>query len=171
MRPERSAYLRATPQWAHDGSGCSPKLLRFWVFAKNRCRLTRRGEPMRRNRYQKGSIKKRCGKWIGQWWENGVRRNRALGPVSTMRKSEAQETMSGDQKFREFVDGPYLGFYLRKWKKSTAGNNVNRIRTHLFPALGAMRLRDVNRDILQAILDEKTTAELSFSVVDHLKWD
>ena len=34
---------------------------------------------MRRQRYQSGSLKKRCGKWIGQWWEAGHRRNRALG--------------------------------------------------------------------------------------------
>ncbi|HXE63912.1 MAG TPA: site-specific integrase [Bryobacteraceae bacterium] len=140
---------------------------------------------MRRNRYQKGSIKKRCGKWIGQYWENGTRRNRLLGPVSTMRKSEAQakldkilapinsaqDALSGDQRFKDFVEGPYFGFYLRKWKKSTAGNNVNRIKVHLFPALADRRLSEVSRDDLQAILDEKATADLSFSVVDHLKWD
>jgi integrase len=140
---------------------------------------------MRRNRYQKGSIKKRCGKWIGQYWENGVRRNRALGSISTMRKSEAQakldkilapinaaqDSLSGNLRFREFVEGPYLGFYLRKWKKSTAGNNVNRIKAHLFPRLADCRLNEVNRDQLQAILDAKAVSGLSFSVVDHLKWD
>jgi hypothetical protein len=70
---------------------------------------------MRRNRYQKRNIKKRCGKWIGQYSENGTRRNRLLGPVSTMRKSEAQanstnfllpinsaqDTHSGDQRWRK----------------------------------------------------------------------
>ena len=140
---------------------------------------------MRRNRYQKGSIKKRCGKWIGQWREGGVRRNRVLGPVSSIRKSEAQakldkilapindaqEAPSGSQKFRDFVEGPYLGFYLRKWKKSTAACNVNRIRTHLTGTLGGLRLNEFERDRLQSVLDEKATAKLSFSVVDHLKWD
>ena len=48
---------------------------------------------MRRKRYQKGSLKKRCGKWVGQWWEAGTRRNRALGPISSMTKSKAREAL------------------------------------------------------------------------------
>jgi hypothetical protein len=43
-----------------------------------------------RKRYQEGSIKKYRGAWIAQWWEDGHRRNRTIGRVSMMTKTEAQ---------------------------------------------------------------------------------
>jgi len=92
--------------------------------------------------------------------------DKILAPINS-----AQDALSGDQRFKDFVEGPYFGFYLRKWKNSTAGNNVNRIKVYLFPALADRRLNEVSRDDLQAILDEKGSADLSFSVVDHLRWD
>ncbi len=49
---------------------------------------------MRRRRYQSGSLKKRCGKWVGQWWEETQRRNRVLGPISTMTKSDAKAALN-----------------------------------------------------------------------------
>src|ERR1051325_7456038 len=47
-----------------------------------------------RKRYQNGSLKQRCGKWVGQWWEDGHRRNLVLGPVSKMTKSKAREELT-----------------------------------------------------------------------------
>jgi hypothetical protein len=38
---------------------------------------------MRRG-YQKGSLKIHRANWVDQWWENGHRRNKVLGPVVKM---------------------------------------------------------------------------------------
>jgi integrase len=140
---------------------------------------------MRRKRYQRGSLKKRCGKWIGQWWEVGKRKNRALGPVSTMRKSDARAALdkilaginAASEEGREqmclgaFAEHVYFPYYVRKWKRSTAGNNKNRIMTHLVAPFRERELRSFKRDELQELLDQKAGAGLSFSVVDHLRWD
>ena len=139
---------------------------------------------MRRRRYQQGSLKKRCGKWIGQWWEQGRRRNRALGPVSSMTKSKAREALDhilgalpGNQPerpeqslFGPFVAEVYYPFYRRKWKVSTAMNNVNRVDVHLVSAYAQRPLAGISRDELQDLLDQKA-AKLSASMVAHLRWD
>ena len=41
-----------------------------------------------RKRFQKGSIKKVNGVWIGQWWEDGHRRNPTLGRVAQVVRSQ-----------------------------------------------------------------------------------
>jgi len=139
---------------------------------------------MRRRRYQSGSLKKRCGKWVGQWWEAGHRRNRALGPISSMTKSDARKKLDGilselgarvdavssNMSLGQFIEGVYYPFYTRKWKRSTAGNNINRVNTHVVAQFGNRKVREFRRDDLQTFLDGKG-AELSFSMVDHLRWD
>ena len=47
-----------------------------------------------RKRYQKGGIKKVGPSWVAQWWEDGHRRNKTVGRVSEMTKSEAQSELS-----------------------------------------------------------------------------
>jgi len=47
----------------------------------------------------------------------------------------------------------------------------DRIRTHLIADLGSVELQSVSRDLLQAYLEQKAATGLSFSVVDHLRWD
>jgi integrase len=59
---------------------------------------------------------------------------------------------------------------LRKWKGSTAENNINRVNTHVVTAFGGGRVRDFRRDELQSFLDGKCS-KLGFSMVDHLRWD
>ena len=139
---------------------------------------------MRRQRYQSGSLKKRCGKWVGQWWEAGHRRNRALGPISSMTKSDARKKLDGilselnangaavanNMSLSQFIEGVYYPFYTRKWKRSTAANNINRVNTHVVGAFGDRKLQEFHRDDLQGFLDGKA-AGLSFSMVDHLRWD
>ena len=139
---------------------------------------------MRRRRYQKGSLKKRCGKWIGQWWEQGRRRNRALGPASSMTKSKAREALDEilktlpssyegrpeQMEFGPFVREVYYPFYTRKWKSSTAMNNTNRVDTHLVSIFSERPLTEICRDELQEVLDAKAQI-LSFSMVAHLRWD
>jgi len=43
-----------------------------------------------RKRFQKGSLKKRAGSWIAQYWEYGHRRSQKLGRISEMTKAKAQ---------------------------------------------------------------------------------
>ncbi len=140
---------------------------------------------MRRRRYQSGSLKKRCGKWVGQWWEGQRRRNKVLGPISTTTKSEARAALdqilaslrashgkvASNMSLAQFIEGVYFPFYKRKWKHSTTENNVNRVKTHITPLFGQRRITDFRRDELQSFLDEKCASGLSFSMVDHMRWD
>jgi len=138
-----------------------------------------------RKRYQEGSIKKYRGAWIAQWWEDGHRRNRTIGRVSMMTKTEAQVQLasivtpinikqaSGSRKVtvEEFVNLIYVPFYRRKWKSSTAQANEERITYHLLPEFKNRTLGSIDRDELQGFLERKATEGFSFSVVDHLRWD
>lgn len=138
---------------------------------------------MRRQRYQSGSLKKSRGKWVGQWWDGGHRRNRVLGPVSSTSKSDARRmldsilagvrktvSIAGISCLKDFVESVYFPFYRRKWKLSTAVNNVSRVNAHVLAELGHCAIREFSRDDLQNFLDSKATT-LSYSMVDHLRWD
>jgi integrase len=139
---------------------------------------------MRKSRYQKGSVKKQNGRWVGMWWQEKSRKSRVLGLVKDMTKSEAR--MKVDQivtelnakqdaerawQFGEFVREAYMPFYIRKWKASTKITNVNRVMVHFVRELDTRALREVKRDELQELLDRKARSGFSFSVIDHLRWD
>lgn len=139
---------------------------------------------MRGRRYQTGGIKKQRGRWVGMWWVDGRRKSRVLGFVAKMSKSAAREAVNRivaeenakrqDNKIRrfgEFVELVYFPYYSRKWKQSTRDNNVNRINVHLVAAFSERELTGFRRDELQDLLDRKVKDGLSFSVVDHLRWD
>jgi integrase len=72
--------------------------------------------------------------------------------------------------FGDFVQGVYLPFYRRKWKRTTVMTNEDRLGHHLTSEFDARSLGSFGRDELQALLDRKGQT-LSFSVVDHLRWD
>ena len=138
-----------------------------------------------RKRHQKGSLKIRNGNWIAQWWQEGHRRNKVLGKIRKMTKSEAEDKLAdilapinGDlelpcskMSFDDFVKQIYLPFYCRKWKKSTAGTNVDRLNHHVTPIFAGQSLGTFVRDDLQDFLDKKAAEGLSFSTIDHLRWD
>ncbi len=138
-----------------------------------------------RKRYQEGSLKKVDGKWIAQWWEDGHRRKRTMGSVSSVPKAKARAELdailspinsradapSPSKKWGEFVVNTYLPFYRRKWKRSSASTNEDRLRVHLNPIYAERTLGSFNRDELQTLLDEKAASGLSYSVVAHLRWD
>ena len=138
-----------------------------------------------RKRYQNGSLEKLNGSWIARWYEDGRRRARTLGRVSRLTKAQAQaelakivapinarrSTPSRSCSVGDFLMEVYLPFYQRKWKRSTAMTNEDRIKHHLLPELGPRTLGSLDRDALQGLLDNKAAAGLSFSVVDHLRWD
>src|SRR2546425_260704 len=138
-----------------------------------------------RKRYQKGSLSKVEGVWIAQWREAGHRRKRTLGRVSTMTKTDAQAELakivapinvrqseaSDKYRFEDFVKDVFLPFYKRKWKPSTLWTNEDRIRFHLTDEFGSRTLGSLSRNELQEFLDRKAKGGLSFSTVDHLRWD
>jgi integrase len=72
---------------------------------------------------------------------------------------------------KEFLEQVYLPFYRGKWKESTAGTSENRIQHHIMKELGSERLEDLTLGPLQQFLERKAMAGLSFSIVDHLRWD
>jgi integrase len=138
-----------------------------------------------RRRYQQGSLSKVDGNWIAQWWEDGHRRNRTLGRVSTVAKAKAQADLdailapinsrasapSPSTTWGDFVHNTYLPFYRRKWKLSTKETNEDRLRVHLMPVDEQRKLGSFTRDELQDPLDARAQAGLSYSVVAHLRWD
>ena len=147
---------------------------------------------MRRRRFQKGSMQLRRHAdrrvWVVLYYdERGDRRYYTLGFASEMNKSQADEKC---QEFMreinggvrtvspvrpttviEFLEEVYLPFYLGKWKESTAGTSENRIRHHIGKELGRERLADLTLAKLQKFLERKAASGLSYSVVDHLRWD
>jgi integrase len=119
------------------------------------------------------------------WHADGKRKSKVVGSVREMTKREAREEVAkivaGERakremnrawKFGEFVEHVYFPYYSRKWKHSTRENNVNRVSVHLVAPLGDRELSGFRRDELQDLLDLKADKDgLSFSVVDHLRWD
>src|SRR2546426_5957714 len=135
-------------------------------------------------RFQKGSVKKirrpAGWMWVGQWWDDGHRRNKVLGLVSKMTKTEAQTDLAEILRpinaskipvtertpFGDFVKNTVFPFCRRKWKASTRGTTEDRIRFHLIEPLDERPIVSFERDELQNILDAKAK-NLSFSTVDH----
>jgi integrase len=138
-----------------------------------------------RQRHQTGGLRKQRGRWIGFWRVNGIRISRVLGFVKDMTKSKAREEVArivAEENakheairvwhFGEFVEQVVFPYYSRKWKASTRGTTMNRISIHLVAALRDRELSGFTRDGLQDLLDVKAQKEkLSFSTVDHLRWD
>jgi integrase len=136
-----------------------------------------------RQRHSLGGVRKQRGRWIGLWYEDGRKKSRVIGLIKDMTKGEAREAVAklvteerakSDGRnavtFGSFVEHVYFPYYSRKWKDSTRENNVNRISVHLVKAFEERELPGFKRDELQDLLDAKTKS-LSFSVVDHLRWD
>src|SRR5580658_10282231 len=136
-----------------------------------------------RTRHSTGGVRKQRGRWIGMWYVDGERKSKVVGSIRDMTKSKAREKVAkivaGERakremnrawKFGEFVETIYFPYYSRKWKDSTRENNVNRISVHLVAPFGDRELLSFRRDELQDLLDLKAKG-LSFSVVDHLRWD
>lgn len=137
-----------------------------------------------RRRFQKGSLQKVRGAWVARWRQDGERRARMLGRISQVTKAQAQSELaalvapvnsrrgepSEQKSFGDFFRDVYLPFYRRKWKRTTTMTNEDRFAHHLTSAFAGRSLGSFSRDELQALLDRKGQT-LSFSVVDHLRWD
>ena len=73
--------------------------------------------------------------------------------------------------FADFMEQVYLPFYRRKWKRSTAMTTEDRLDHHFVSEFGSCTLGTFKREQLQEFLDGKAARGLSFSMVDHLRWD
>jgi integrase len=138
-----------------------------------------------RRRFQKGSVKKRDGAWIGQWWENGHRRNVVLGRTSQMTKRDAmnkvaehvrpinsrQVPFNPEMLLKDFINDVYFVVHRRRWKGSTRMTVEYRVKFHIASEFGERKLDSITREELQSFLERKAEAGLSFSTVDHLRWD
>ena len=137
-----------------------------------------------RERFQKGHLFFRNKNCVFQYWDGRHRKRKTLGPVGKMTKTEAQKAAAAIIApinaravpapiclLAEFILTVYLTFYRRKWKRSTALTNEDRIKHHITSEFGEEKLSSFTREKLQAFLDRKAESGLSFSVVDHLRWD
>src|SRR5450432_2168610 len=115
---------------------------------------------MRRRRYQKPKIRNVKGYWIAQYRDlEGTKRKVSLGPVKTTIKSDAEERLatilepinsrrdepSPSIEFGPFVRQIYLPFYNRKWKRSTAATNLDRLQHHLLAEFEGRTLESFSR--------------------------
>src|SRR5215813_6947583 len=144
----------------------------------------------RRRRFQRGSLQKRKSggglNWIVFWWQDHHRRSQVLGPCSEMTRPEALAQMAKLLQpvnadagkvsplvwtLADWIRDSFLPFSRRRWKLSTASTTGDRIRKHILPDLGTLEIPSITRDLLQQYLEQKAAQGLSFSLVDHLRWD
>jgi integrase len=69
---------------------------------------------------------------------------------------------------RHYVESEYL--VTRTWKQSTRGTTEQIIEQHILQAFGDRAIASVSRRELQAHLNAKAAADLSSSVVMHIRW-
>jgi integrase len=143
---------------------------------------------MRRKRFQKGSVRPRkhgrTKVWVAQWWENGNKRSKVLGPCADITKGQAEAMLSqflqpanaqaGHHQapastFGRYVREVFLPAYRKKWKESTRTTSEADINRYLEPAFRDRLLGAITRDDMQRFLDERAT-DLSSSVIGHLRW-
>src|SRR5688500_13449845 len=107
-----------------------------------------------RERFQKGHLFVRNKKWVLQYWDGGHHKKKTLGPVGEMTKTEAQKAAAALLApinaravpaspmclLAEFILTVYLAFFRRKWKRSTALTNEDRIKHHITSEFGEEKL-------------------------------
>jgi len=77
-----------------------------------------------RERHSMGGVRKQRGRWIGLWYENGIKKSRVVGLVRDMTKGEAREAVgkivaalratqesASVLRFGGFVENVYFPFY------------------------------------------------------------
>jgi integrase len=89
-----------------------------------------------------------------------------VGPINLQERTASERCTLAD-----FVEQVFLPFYRRKWKRSTASSNRDRINFHVICEFGKRGIGSFSRHELQDFLDHKAKKGLSYSVVGHLRWD
>jgi integrase len=81
------------------------------------------------------------------------------------------EPCAGEMDLSTFVEQVYFPFNRRKWKGSSRVTTESRINAHVMLEFGKRPIRVIDREALQALLDRKAAAGLSWSLIQHLRWD
>lgn len=152
-------------------------------------------EEMARRRFQKGSIRKRGQRnpvWELQWWEDFIaadgkikrrRGSRILGSASELTKRQARKAADefllplnqgkllphSTLKFREFVEQFFIPNAFPALKISTQKRYARTLKTHLLPAFGEIRLRDIRTLEIQQFVLGKIAGGLGWEAADHLR--
>jgi integrase len=157
------------------------------------------GRHMSRERYQRGSLTK-VGKtrkmWRGRWHvyiqgpdgaERICKREKILGPVAELTKSQAQEKLDAEIKATTgrrsgslppdptFADlwAHYAALKAASWGTATrkavtsvfSGNTKRKKRASVLTLIGARRIRELTREPLQELLNQMAARGDSYSVV------
>lgn len=154
------------------------------------------GKLARKRRFQYGSLfqrGKRNKVWVARWWEEKagpegkelrIRRSETLGTVAelTSRRQAEQflvqrmQRINSDRclsqstrRFVDFVRVDWEPVMLPTMKYATQKSYAYFLRVHLIPALGALALRELSRERIQAMLNAKLAAGLAWETVHHLQ--
>jgi hypothetical protein len=157
-------------------------------ICQNALSLAQEREFMRRNRFQKGSVRPRKHGphkvWVAQWREQGTNRTKVLGRCSQVSKGQAHamlaqilqplnESVEFQQApiftFKQCVGDVFLPAYRQKSKESTRSTSEPDIVRYLIPAFGDKLMSTITRQHMQKFLAQ-TAGSLSSSVVGHLRW-
>jgi integrase len=152
-------------------------------------------KDMARRRYQKGSLRKRGKRtplWELQWWEDYIRENGSigrrrqsavLGLVSDLTQRQARK-LAEDRlrpinqelllpqstlEFGDFVERYFVPLFFPTLKHSTQKRYRQTLTTHLLPAFGSYRLRDIGTVDLQRFVLQKMEGGLGWESANHLR--
>src|SRR5581483_7708312 len=151
---------------------------------------------MTRRRFQRGSIYKKGKRkkvWVARYFEDviapdgtltRIRRSERLGTITeipTRRQAEQvlQDRLrlfnSSDYRpsssctLREYAENRWLPEVLPTLKHSTKKHYQYALRVHVYPALGGMQLRLINRDVVQDFISTKLRSGLSWRTVKGIR--
>ena len=152
-------------------------------------------KDMARRRYQKGNLRKRGKRnplWELQWWEDYIRENGSigrrrqsavLGLVSDLTQRQARKLAEerlrpvnqelllpqSTQAFGDFVERYFVPLFFPTLKPSTQKRYRQTLTTHLLPAFGKYRLRDIGTVDLQRFVLQKMEGGLGWESANHLR--
>ena len=153
------------------------------------------GEKMTRRRFQRGSIYKRGKRkvWVARFFEDviapdgavkRIRRSETLGSITeipTRRQAEqvlqdrlrlfnsSEYRPSSSCTLREYAENRWLPEVLPTLKHSTKKHYQYILRVHVYPAIGDMQLRLINRDVVQGFISAKLRSGLSWRTVKSIR--
>jgi len=154
------------------------------------------GEKMTRRRFQRGSIYKKGKRkkvWVARFFEDviapdgaltRIRRSERLGTITEIpTRRQAEQVLldrlrlfnSSDYRpsssctLREYAENRWLPEVLPTLKHSTKKHYQYALRVHVYPALGGMQLRLINRDVVQDFISTKLRSGLSWRTVKGIR--
>jgi len=151
---------------------------------------------MTRRRFQRGSIYKKGKRkkvWVARFFEDviapdgaltRIRRSERLGTITEIpTRRQAEQVLldrlrlfnSSDYRpsssctLREYAENRWLPEVLPTLKHSTKKHYQYALRVHVYPALGGMQLRLINRDVVQDFISTKLRSGLSWRTVKGIR--